>query len=307
MAYKLTQNCGDSTAVPQLIFSKLADTEDDWVRVALFVVSTGDTDAARIARALRLKSADKAREALVFWKGAGLLERCEDAIAESVPENAVRHRLTTREITTAAIGDNAIAALVQECQMLMGGVMNEGDTNILVSMYLTDGMPVDMILLGVSHFVSLGKRSARYIERALLGWQRDGIDTGEAAERYLKQLALREKRETSVAGLFGVPDAKFTKAERNLIAEWFEGFGYDESMISEAIAYAGEKNTVRYVNGILRAWYTKGFKTVRDVISESASTMQNVQIKDSRPETKNVLNGGLKRAPTFQKAGSEQL
>ena len=60
------------------------------------------------------------------------------------------------------------------------------------------------------------------------------------------------------------------------------------------------------MNGILRAWYTKGFKTVRDVISESASTMQNVQIKDSRPETKNVLNGGLKRAPTFQKAGSEQ-
>ena len=98
MAYKLTQNCGDSTAVPQLIFSKLADTEDDWVRVALFVVSTGDTGAARIARALRLKSADKAREALVFWKGAGLLERCEDAIAESVPENAVRHRLTTRPL-----------------------------------------------------------------------------------------------------------------------------------------------------------------------------------------------------------------
>ena len=31
---------------------------------------------------------------------------------------------------------------------------------ILVSMYLSDGMPVDMILLGVAHFAALGKRSA---------------------------------------------------------------------------------------------------------------------------------------------------
>ncbi|MFQ7002901.1 MAG: hypothetical protein ACLRRT_03915 [Ruthenibacterium lactatiformans] len=36
----------------------------------------------------------------------------------------------------------------------------QADTNILVSMYLSDGMPVDMILLGVAHFAALGKRSA---------------------------------------------------------------------------------------------------------------------------------------------------
>ena len=60
---------------------------------------------------------------------------------------------------------------------------------ILVSLYVADGLPVDFILLGVAHFVSLGKRSARYIERALLGWQAEGIDTVEAAERYLKPVS----------------------------------------------------------------------------------------------------------------------
>ena len=53
--------------------------------------------------------------------------------------------------------------------------------------------------------------------------------------------------------------------------------GNGQSELAEAIAYAGEKKNPRYVNGILRAWYTKGYKTVRDVIADSAGTMQNVQ------------------------------
>ena len=301
VAYRLAQNVGDSKPVPQLIFSKLADTEDDWVRVALYVIATGETDPAALARALHLKNADKAYEALLFWKGAGLLESCDGPCAESAPAPVMRAHLTTPEVTNAAAGDSAIASLVQECQRLMGGVVTQADTNIFVSMYLSDGMPVDMILLGVAHFVSLGKRSARYIERALLGWQRDGITTGAAAEQYLQQLAQREVLTTRAAKLFPTADGKFTKAEQGMVCDWFESFGYDETMISEALAYAGERKTVKYVNGILRRWYARGFKTVRDVMQESAGTMQNVQV--SNPDAKNVLGGGVKRAPTFHPGG----
>ena len=179
MAYRLVENKGDSVAVPQLVIAKLPELEDDWLRVALFVVATGETDPARIAAALRLKSPERAQTALVYWKGAGLLESCGEPQArggiDAAP--APRAHLTTPEVASAAQGDPAIAGLVQECQALMGGVITQADTNILVSMYLSDGMPVDMILLGVAHFAALGKRSARYIERALLGWQREGIDS----------------------------------------------------------------------------------------------------------------------------------
>ena len=161
MPYRLAQNCGDSIAVPQLLFTKLPGAEDDWVRVALFVIATGETDPARIALALHLKAADKAKEALLFWKGAGLLERVEDAPAESAPATVKRACLTTPEVTNAAKGDCAIASLVQECQQLLGGVMSQADTNIFVSMYLTDGMPVDMILLGVSYFLCLKAANSR--------------------------------------------------------------------------------------------------------------------------------------------------
>ena len=255
-----------------MVVSKLPQLEDDWLRVALMVIATGETDPARLARELRLKSPEKAREALLFWKGAGLLENCDDAVpvGDIAGASAPRSRMTSTEVAAAAHNDPAIAALVQECQRLMGGVITQADTNILVSLYVADGLPVDFILLGVAHFVSLGKRSARYIEKALLGWQVEGIDTVEAAERYLKLLALRSEREAEVARLFRLKDAKFTKAEQRAIAVWYEDFQYDESMIVEAIAYAGEKSSVRYVNGILRAWHSKGYRTVRDVMSSSA-------------------------------------
>lgn len=297
MPYCLAENNGDSIAVPRLVFQKLADARADWVRVALYVLDTGDLEPASIARALRLRGEAAAKDALMFWRGAGLLADAPTLI-EPVQEAApTRKHLTTPEVTAVADGDANIAALVQECQRLMGEVITQADINILVSMYVSDNMPVDMILLGVAYFASKGKRSARYIERALLGWQRDGIETGEQTELYLQQLAKREEYERRVAALLGLAAPNFTKAERGLIASWYEQLGYEDDIISEAISYAGEKNSVRYVAGILRKWYAKGYKTLRDVIHASADAMQNVQ--PSNPNARNVLTGA-KRAPTFK-------
>ncbi len=295
MAYQLAKNTGDSVAVPRLVFSKLPELEEDWLRVALYALDTGETDAARVASALRLKTPESARRALAYWKGAGLFADAA-APAGELAAAPVRAHLTTPEVAQASLCDPAVAGLLQECQRLIGGVVPQSDANIFASLYLTDGLPVDMILLGVSHCAAHGKRSARYIERMLLGWQREGIDSGEAAERYLRLLQQRAENERETAELLGLPDAKFTRGERAAIADWYENFGYDRAMIAEAIGYAGEKKNVRYVNGILRAWYTKGFKNVQDVIAESKLSGSNVQSAE-KSQTHNILGGGLRRAP----------
>lgn len=317
MAYKLSKNTGDAVSVPQLLIAKLPDAKDEWVRVALYVIATGECDPACIARALRLKSVEKASAALIYWQGAGLLAYEDTAgaagaagacsggsIDELCPQQRRAH-LTPTEVAGVSAGDPAVAFLVQECQRLMGGVISQADTNILVSMYVSDAMPVDMILLGVAHFAAEGKRSARYIERVLLGWQREGIRTGADAERHLRTLSLRTDYVRRAAKLFGLPEDGVTRADANVICEWFEGFCYDEAMIAEAIAYAGERKTVKYVGGILRRWYGKGYKSVRDVMQESASSMQNVQSASANPDAKNILSGGLRRVPIFNAGGDK--
>ena len=62
---------------------------------------------------------------------------------------------------------------------------------------------------------------------------------------------------------------------------------------------AGDKKDVRYIGGILRKWYTKGYKTARDVLAAQRDTMQNVQ--PAALPAERVLAGGPRRAPTFRK------
>ena len=76
-------------------------------------------------------------------------------------------------------------------------------------------------------------------------------------------------------------------------------------MIAEAIAYADEKKNVKYVNGILRAWYTKGYRTVRDVMDESARRAENVRAAEPAA-THNILGGGLRRAPRIPKTPGKE-
>ena len=74
MGYKLVPYNGDTVAVPQLVFTHLAQAGGDTIRAALYILQTGDTDPRTMARALGLPSIEAAKRALQYWAGAGLLE-----------------------------------------------------------------------------------------------------------------------------------------------------------------------------------------------------------------------------------------
>ena len=74
MGYKLVPYNGDTVAVPQLVFTHLAQADGDTIRAALYILQTGDTDPRTMARALGLPSIEAAKRALQYWAGAGLLE-----------------------------------------------------------------------------------------------------------------------------------------------------------------------------------------------------------------------------------------
>ncbi|MDD3430151.1 MAG: DnaD domain protein [Oscillospiraceae bacterium] len=284
MAYTLNPNAGDSIAVPQLVISRLPLLSENRLRVALYIISSNCTDPAKAAAALSLPTA-AVNDAFLYWEGAGLISKTACVVPEEVkPVRAPR--LTTRQTVLAAKENPEITVLLTECQNILGTAFGETDGNILASLYINDNIPVDLILTATAHFVSLGKRNVRYIERALLSWQEDGITTVAHAEAYLKKMELRAKNEQIAASLLGINNPKFTTAERTIIAQWFEDMGFDEQMVQEACIYAGEKLTVRYVNGILRNWFTKGLKTVRQVRAQNGGNNILVANRAAAPAQK---------------------
>ncbi len=304
MGYKLNTNLGECVELPVLVLNRLTQATEGAVRTALYIVKNKTVDAEKIASALGL-SAQEVETALIFWLGAGLLSSDEivSPAVSTAPAVAKRApRLSQREVVAASQKNPDIAILLEECQNLLGEVISPADMTILASLHLSDGLPIDLILTGISHFVQEGKRSIRYIERRLLSWQKEGITTCEAAERYLTLMEQRSLRETIVADMLGLSANEFTVAERARIATWYEDFNYNDDMIEQAALRVGANKTIKYLNGILRKWHSQNIRTIKDIKDEpqnivTSSTKKHTDtdyVAKSMYKVPKLKNGGKK-------------
>ena len=304
MAYRLAKNHGDTVAVPSLLLRHLACTDGNQLRVALAILRDGEVrEQALQAEFSSLFSAAELEKILIYWTGAGLLvSEKEPAAAPVAAKPSPRPpRLSSREVAAAAQSDPQVAVLITESQNLLGSLLGEADSNLLASLYLQDKLPVDMILTGIAHFVGKGKRTVRYIARVLLSWYAEGIRSCADLERYLALLALREQCEAEVAEILQAPVSSFTSGERTLIARWYEEYGYGREMIEAACHRAGEKRSARYLNGMLKKWYAKGYRTPSDLEAEGPSNAQEAG-REITPE-RDLLLRNPDYTPKFRKRG----
>ena len=275
MGYRVAAQNGDTVAVPQVVFAHLPRAEGDTVRVALYLLGGGAAEPRTIARDLGLKSIEAAKRALQYWAGAGLLEK--DSAAPAAPEPA------PAKIDLAALNDPYVAVLCQEAQAALGRALGRSEMLRLVGLYLNDGWQPDVILTCCAEAARQNRPTAAAVCRELQRWREAGVETGEDAERYLKQEALRAQRWAQTAALFGAGADKLTRWERTAITRWYEEWGFDDAMIEEALLHAEAHRTVRYVDGILRAWRAQGLLTVDAVRGKGQLAGSNILSTGARP------------------------
>ena len=255
MPYKLAEYHGDTLAVPQLVVSHLTQTDGDTIRAALYLLQTGNTDPRTMARALGLSSVEAAKRALQYWAGAGLLVNDRGGAPIPEPEKP-------QKIDLASLNDPYVAVLCEEAQTAFGKALSRSEMQRLVGLYLNDGWQPDVILLCCAEVTRLGRRTIAAVTHLLARWREDGVETGEDAERWLQRAKQREAWCQDAAAQFGIEPRALTNWERRTIARWHEEMGIGREMIDEALLRANGKNTVRYVDGILRAWRAQGITTI---------------------------------------------
>ncbi len=275
MGYRVAAQNGDTVAVPQVVFAHLPRAEGDAVRVALYLLGGGAAEPRTIAHDLGLKSIEAAKRALQYWAGAGLLEK--DSAAPAAPEPA------PAKIDLAALNDPYVAVLCQEAQAALGRALGRSEMLRLVGLYLNDGWQPDVILTCCAEAARQNRPTAAAVCRELQRWREAGVETGEDAERYLKQEALRAQRWAQTAALFCAGADKLTRWERTAITRWYEEWGFDDAMIEEALLHAEAHRTVRYVDGILRAWRAQGLLTVDAVRGKGQLAGSNILSTGARP------------------------
>ncbi|MGN0983864.1 MAG: DnaD domain protein [Gemmiger sp.] len=256
MGYQLAEQSGDSLAVPQVVVSHLAQADGDAVRVALYILQTGECAPAALAKALALPSVEAAKRALQYWAGAGLLMR--ERAAAPLPDTGPK----AEKIDLANLNDPYVAVLCEEAQQTLGKSLSRGEMLRLVALYLEEGWQPDVILLCCAEVARQGRHTIAAVSRELERWRSEGVESGEDAERHLQRIQRREGWFAEVARLFGIEPAALTRWERGAIVRWHEEWHDTADMIEEALLRADNRRTIRYVDGILRAWRSQGITTV---------------------------------------------
>jgi len=185
------------------------------------------------------------------------------------------------DITAALAGEQPFSVLADEVERRLGKKLSTPDLKTLFTLYDHLALPPEVILLIVSWCLREVERKygpgrkpfLSQIRREAFRWAREGIDTAEAAEAYLKKLLSARTREGELARLLDLPNRPLVEREQKYLAAWTE-WGFD----NDALRLAYEKTVMgtasksmdwRYMNGILRRWHEKGLHTAAQIQSET--------------------------------------
>ena len=185
------------------------------------------------------------------------------------------------DVTAALAGEPSFSALADEVERRLGKKLSTPDLKTLFTLYDHLALPPEVILLIVGWCLREVERKygpgrkpfLSQIRREAFRWAREGVDTAEQAEAYLKKLLSARTREGELARLLDLPNRPLVEREQKYLAAWTE-MGFD----NEALRLAYEKTVMgtasksmdwRYMNGILRRWHEKGLHTVAQIQSEN--------------------------------------
>lgn len=121
------------------------------------------------------------------------------------------------------------------------------------------------------------------------------ITTMDAADRYLQDLYRGNRHVQEVAALlgYGKGEPPFGFAQKAAITSWYEKYGFGTEMVRLAAQIGGgEKGrSIPYINAILRSWYAKGYRTVRDIEEQEPANLQPFDFSNPiAPEDDILLN-----------------
>jgi DnaD/phage-associated family protein len=183
-------------------------------------------------------------------------------------------RYTIEELKRELQSGSSFASVVEETQRSLGRQLSPDELMRLFGIFDALRLPPEVILQLITHCISESRRSGggrapslRYIEKAAYTWEREGINTLERAEEYIKGLEARRSQYGNMKRTLQIKDREFSATEKQYVDGWIDmGFG------PEVVAAAYDKTLVKtgkmawgYMDTILKSWHGKGIHSLKDV------------------------------------------
>lgn len=134
-----------------------------------------------------------------------------------------------------------------------------------------------------------------YVFKVAESWYKGGVKTFEQLEDYQKKSEDMNKLKTKIKSKLRFNRA-FTEYEEQYISQWIEEYGYTFEEIDYAIKKTLNKGTpsIGYINGILRNWNEKGYKTIKDILTAEENMTKDKMINGEIKKQTKDNNSNLK-------------
>lgn len=169
--------------------------------------------------------------------------------------------------------------LLTESSKLLGRLLKYNEIQTIYSFYDYYRLPVDVILILIEHCVKMGKTHLNYIEKAVLDWAENGIDTPEKAYERIEYF---NPENLSIEKAMGITGRVLTPAENEFIKKWKNEYGFNMEMIllacKKTVLLSG-KGSFPYADSILKSWYEKGITTAEEAKKEESKRSKKASEK----------------------------
>ncbi len=264
------------------------------LKVLLWFCANGaNFNADECAAAVGYTAAD-CIDAMQYWVSSGVLRQTDDTVtvpaqpkqpAKTAPvprPNAVKPSVT--EVAAEAQNTPAFAYLLDTVSARLGKPLAPTDTETMLYLYRTVGLPVEVLLMVVGYAAEAERFSVRFIEKIALDWADKGILTIDAAEQHLCYIERCKQALSRVQTACRLPAPIQASSFRLSMAEkWVFAWQTSDDLLAFAADLCAQKIgkfDMNYLNRVLENWHEQGVTTVE---AAAELTGKKVQKSDTPP------------------------
>ena len=305
MKYRI--NYGTGVGVfPKSVFDVISRAGAGELKVLLGICSCdGSVDVKKLSTLVGI-SESEIKDAISFWRGAGILELLDEKTekksksttvkvekAEEAPRTEEKEkdkgqdkklkqanelpRYSSEELANILEARGDMVSLINECQNIMGKVFNVKEIGVIVGLIDYLGLDSEYILILMTYCVSIDKKSLHYIESTAFSLYDAGIAEASELTAEIRRRELAASNEGQIRKIFGLGTRAFTSKEKKFIYAWFNDMRYDIDMVTRAYEVAVNatgKASFPYTNSILERWNSENIRTLDDVEAAEKSKEQ---------------------------------
>ena len=298
MKYKI--NYGNAVGVfPKSVFEVVSRAGAVELKVLLGICSLeGSVDIKKLSKLISCSESD-VKDAISFWRGAGVIEISDDKVEKEIKSEGDRQekavlaeeskkadekkssdaekklkksnelpRYSSEELAGILETRESLVSLINECQNIIGKVSNLKEISVIIGLIDYLGLDSEYILILLTYCTSIDKKSLHYVESTAFSLYDAGITEAAQLTEEIRRRELAASNEGQIRKIFGTGSRAFTSKEKKFIYAWLNDMRYDVEIITRAYEIAANatgKASLPYTNSVLERWNSENLRTLEEI------------------------------------------